>query len=143
MAKPDIHPHQYNRKDAADESSFEFDSEFGGGLLTLTARDDKLTVDVFRCDPTVDLRVPQENLVRRGPALEHGGTVLGAFEKVYRGALIRRSDEPDCYTRPVGSGNDAAVHRVRLHEGILELMIIDPGRWVNAAEYVIVAAPDV
>jgi hypothetical protein len=138
--KPGI---EHHRTADPDGNSYSLRSDVGTGKFTLIETADGLVVDFFHCDPAGKIYVEEVNRGRRGPAPKFAGTVLGAFEKVYDGALIRRSDDPECYTRLVGSEGDAAVHGVRLRDGVLELLTIDPGQWVNAAEYVIAIAPDV
>ncbi len=46
-----------NAHAAANERIVEFSSSRGGGLIAFTEYEDKLVVDIYRCDKTVEVRV--------------------------------------------------------------------------------------
>lgn len=62
MARPRLNRHQRYKEAPKNEALFEFDSESGGGLLSLTELNGQLIIDVFRCDNTVIVRAPEANL---------------------------------------------------------------------------------
>lgn len=69
MPKPTLHPHQSAPTAPAHEARFEFDSadKNSGGLFTLTDTGEGIVVDLYHLDPTVRVRVPQENLWTKHP----------------------------------------------------------------------------
>lgn len=80
MRRPKLHKHQYPPQ-AANEAAFEFYSKSSGGLLTLTDTGEKLIVDLFRLDDTVEVRAPEKNLMRRTLEPEKLHELVSAMEE--------------------------------------------------------------
>lgn len=83
MRRPKLHKYQYPPQ-AHNEAPFEFGSTSGGGLLTLTNTGEKLIVDLFQLDPTVEVRVPSANLARLQPDAGELDKLIGNVSEALR-----------------------------------------------------------
>jgi len=123
-----------------DQTAYQIVSPSGSALLDLLETREGLSVELLQIDGNVHVRVPRDRLADQR-RIKHRGTLLGTFEDAYVGALVRRAGAPDATTRPVGAEGDACVHEVRLHEGRVELLLLDPALWVPAQEWLVVRGP--
>jgi hypothetical protein len=106
MRKPSVRRHCVaNRYAGPAERIIEFTGKAGGGLISLrNTEDGATTVDVYRCDPTVDVRTELTTTAR---------AVLAAA-RVYNNSLNDPHGD--------GTGNDAQAPDGDSYNAILDIM---------------------